>query len=261
MLLEAGHCVLGTTRHASRATELQRIGVRPLIVDVSERQALLQAVGTAAPHAVIHQLTDLSTRDTAANARLRMTGTRNLVDACEQAGVSVMVAQSISWAYAPGSGPAVESTPLDVEAPEPRATTVAGIVALESAVGRLPRWVCLRYGLLYGEGTWYAPDGALAEAARAGRLTATSAWTSFVHADDAALAAVQALEWPSGPINVVDDTPAQEIEWMPIFARRVGAPDPRLEPAVDGGRPVSNAAARALGWTPRHPSWCEELGR
>ncbi len=172
-----------------------------------------------------------------------------------------MVAQSISWAYAPGSGPAVESTPLDVEAPEPPATTVAGIVALESAVGRLRRWVCLRYGLNYGEGTWYASDGALAEAARAGRLTATSPWTSFVHADDAALAAVQALEWPSGPINVVDDTPAQEIEWMPIFARRVGAPDPRLGPAVDGGRPVSNAAARALGWTRRHPSWCDELGR
>jgi nucleoside-diphosphate-sugar epimerase len=156
MLLEAGHCVLGTTRHDSRAAELQRMGVRPLIVDVTERRTLLEAVGAAAPHAVVHQLTDLSTRDTAANARLRMIGTRNLVDACEQAGVSVMVVQSISWAYAPGPEPAVESTPLDVEAPEPRATTVARILALESAVARLPRWVCLRYGLLYGEGTWYA---------------------------------------------------------------------------------------------------------
>jgi nucleoside-diphosphate-sugar epimerase len=210
---------------------------------------------------VIHQLTDLSTRDTAANARLRILGTRNLVDACEQAGVSVMVAQSISWAYAPGSEPAVERTPLDVEAPEPRATTVAGILALESAIARLPQWVCLRYGPLYGEGTWYAPDRALAEAARAGSLTATSAWTCFVHVDDAALAAVQALEWPSGPINIVDDAPAREIEWMPIFARRVGARDPRLEPSVDGGRPVSNAAVRALGWIARHPSWRAELGR
>ncbi|MGC4941205.1 hypothetical protein [Kribbella sp. DT2] len=46
---------------------------------------------------------------------MRTIGTRNLVDAAQAAGVRRMVAQSISWAYAPGAEPATEDVPLDLD--------------------------------------------------------------------------------------------------------------------------------------------------
>ncbi|MEV4373740.1 hypothetical protein AB0J71_42255 [Nonomuraea sp. NPDC049637] len=38
----------------------------------------------------------------------------------------------------------------------------------------------LRYGTLYGPGTWYAPHGRIAARLRAGELRADDAVTSFV---------------------------------------------------------------------------------
>jgi nucleoside-diphosphate-sugar epimerase len=123
-----------------------------------------------------------------------------------------MIAQSIAWLCVPGDTPAVETDPLDPSAPG-----YAGVAALEESVARMKRGVVLRDGLFYGPGTWYAPDGLMAERARAGTLRPASSWTSFVHIDDAAAAAVAALEWPAGIVNIVDDEPATTAEWLPHF--------------------------------------------
>ena len=45
---------------------------------------------------------------------------------------------------------------------------------------------------------------------------------SFVHVDDAAGAAADALAWPAGFVNVCDDVPAPGREWVPAFGRAVG---------------------------------------
>jgi nucleoside-diphosphate-sugar epimerase len=123
---------------------------------------LAKAVQDAAPDAIIHQLTDLRTGDLQANAALRRFGTRNLVDAALATGVPRVVAQSIAWAYEGGDDPAGEQISLDLGAPEPRQTTVRGIVDLEEAVHQAPEWVVLRYGLLYGPDTWFAPAACVA---------------------------------------------------------------------------------------------------
>jgi nucleoside-diphosphate-sugar epimerase len=126
----------------------------------------------------------------------------------------------------------------------------------------MPRGVVLRYGALYGPGTWHDLDGAVAEALRRGEHVATPAWASFLHVDDAASAAVAALDWPAGPVNVVDDEPATAMDWMPVLAEAVGAPSPPAEPAAEAtGRPISNAAARALGWEPAFPTWRSGFAR
>ena len=122
--------------------------------------------------------------------------------------------------------PPPESTPLDIAASEPRRTTIEGIVALEGTAAELPDALILRYGLFYGPGTWFAPDGLRADDARAGKLVADGAVSSFVHVDDAAAVAVQALGWPGGPVNVCDNTPAAAQEWVPAFCDWVGAPSP-----------------------------------
>ncbi|HKE78379.1 MAG TPA: NAD(P)-dependent oxidoreductase [Solirubrobacteraceae bacterium] len=263
LLVERGDTVTAMTRRPDAAERLRSLGARPMVADAYDGAGLRAAMEQDRPDVVMHQLTDLSASDTAANAALRTEGTRNLVDAARAAGVARIVAQSVAWAYEPGETPADESVALEVGADEPRRTTVLGVAALEDAVREVPEWVVLRYGLLYGPDTWFAPDGARAEDARAGRLVADAAVTSFVHVDDAANAAVAALAWPSGNVNVCDDEPAAGTAWVPVFCAAVGAPAPPADPSArpPWARGASNARARrALGWEPRYPSWRSGLG-
>jgi nucleoside-diphosphate-sugar epimerase len=258
LLVGSGHHVTALTRRPERVPELRAAGADPAVVDVRDAAALGAAVRDIAPEVVVHQLTDLGSADLAANAELRVTGTRNLVDAALAAGARRVVAQSIAWAYAGGDSPADEDTPLDLDAPEPRATTVRGVAALEAAVREAPEWVVLRYGMFHGPGTWFAPDGLRAADALAGRLVADRDVTSFLHVDDAAAAAVAALEWPSGAVNVCDDEPAAALDWVPAFCASVGAPPPPVSdaPRRRWARGADNRRAREqLGWTPRHRSW------
>lgn len=260
LLRAQGHRVTALTRSGDGAAAIRSMGASAVIGDVRDREKLIRIVGAAAPDVVMHQLTDLSGGSSDANARIRTIGTRNLVDAARAAGVRRIVAQSIAWAYEGGPDPADEGTPLDLAAPAPRKTTIEGIVALETAVSELPEWVVLRYGLLYGPGTWYTGDGLMSDGARAGTLAATDDVSSFVHIRDAATAAVQALTWPPGTtVNVVDDEPAAAREWVPVFCAAVAAPKPPDRPPAPRtpwARGADNHYARKhLGWVPAHPSW------
>ncbi|GIF73996.1 NAD-dependent epimerase/dehydratase family protein [Asanoa siamensis] len=231
----------------------------PGAVDLFDRDGVMAAVAAARPDVVMHQVTTLASGDLAANSRLRQVGTRNLVDAALAAGVRRIVAQGIAWAYEPGLAPATEDTPFDAGAPEPRRTSVAGVAALEAAVREAPEWVVLRYGTLYGPDTWFARGGLMAQRAPAGAVRADADVSSLLHVDDAASAAAEALDWPSGAVNVCDDEPAPAAEWVPAFCAAVGVPAP---PVSTGERPhawargASNRHAReGLGWKPAYPSW------
>ncbi|GED15831.1 NAD-dependent epimerase/dehydratase family protein [Aneurinibacillus migulanus] len=258
LLVKEGHEVVGLTRNRHYAAELSSKGVQSVILDVFDREAVFSVLRETKPDTVIHQLTSLSARDFAEHARIRKEGTRNLVDASLEAGVRRMIAQSISWAYSPGEGPAVEDNALDLEAPLPRKTTVESVHALESAVAEMPEHVILRYGLFYGAGTWYASGGFIAEQVRQQQLPATEGISSFVHVDDAAHAAVLALHWPSGPFNIVDNEPAPGTEWLPIYADALGAPAPAVEhKSTRWERGAVNDKALQYGWKPRYASWRE----
>ena len=177
----------------------------PIVVDVFDAPALTAAVGAAQPAVVIHQLTDLpreldGTRIAASapgNARIRREGTRNLVAAAQAAGVHRFVVQSISFAYAPGGEPHPESDPLNLADPA-RAATVRGVADMEhqalAAAGI--EGIVLRYGLLYGPGTWYAtPDR-----------------KPGLHVDAAAQAALLAVtRGGRGAYNIADDDGAVSI--------------------------------------------------
>ena len=60
LLIEQGYEVHGTTRSQARASELERSGARPILLDAFDREAVLSAVAAVRPHVLIHQLTDLS---------------------------------------------------------------------------------------------------------------------------------------------------------------------------------------------------------
>ncbi|MFJ8105548.1 NAD-dependent epimerase/dehydratase family protein [Streptomyces sp. NPDC096132] len=262
-LVSAGHEVTGTARTTAGVERIRNLGATGVQVDALDPEELRRTVVAARPETVIHQLIDLSAADGAANGRIRREGTRNLVDAAKAAGVGRIVVQSISWAYGPGETPADERDPLDTTTAGPRARMVAAVRALEETAAELDTAVVLRYGLLYGPGTWYAPDGALAtaltgdrSAAFLGSTVANDAVSSFVHVADAAAAALLALDWPPGPVNIVDDDPAPAHTWLPALAHSLGVPAPERAAGRQGWeRGALNTLSRSRGWRPVRPTW------
>lgn len=257
MLIGAGYEVFGTTRDPGKTAQIEAIGAHPVLVDVFHRANLIAAVGNARPDVIIHQLTDLKAADFSATDRLRIVGTRNLVDAAKAAGVRRMIAQSLAIAYAHKAEPATEQDPFADETPALR-DTVKGVRALEAAVAELPEAVILRYGLFYGPGTWYSKNGPFADAVRRAERPAGKGSSSFIHVEDAARAAMRAIDWPPGVFNIVDDDPAPDTEWLPAFAAAIGARAPPKGEFNGYEQGASNAKVRReLGWKPLHPTWRE----
>jgi nucleoside-diphosphate-sugar epimerase len=199
LLLGAGHQVTGMTRSAESGRELERAGVTPAVLDVFDAVAVTTAVRRAQPEVVVHQLTDLPrvfdeakvVASYARNARIRIEGTRNLIAAARAAGARRFIVQSIAFVYTPGRQPHPETDPLNV-ADGPRVVTARGAAAMEEEVLGAAGLdgIVLRYGLLYGPGTWYDRPGH-----RPG-----------LHVDAAAQAALLALTRGSpGIYNVAED--------------------------------------------------------
>jgi nucleoside-diphosphate-sugar epimerase len=278
-LLKAGHEVTAMTRSVLRAAQLEAAGADPVVCDVFDADGVRAAMANAAPHAIIHQLTSLPTRLNWAdpnlfdqNNRVRTEGTRILVDAALATGAGRIVAQSIAFAYAPmGERVKEEDAALFIDAPPPFGDAVAAVVEHEQLVTGTAGidGLVLRYGMLYGPGTYYDRRGSTAADVIAGRVPLIEGATglySWLHVDDAASAAVAALgRGAPGIYNVVDDEPGPQPEWLPVLAQALGADPPApaemlpppntLEMSLRG---ASNAKAkRELGWRPRYASWRE----
>jgi nucleoside-diphosphate-sugar epimerase len=217
LVRNAGHSVIGTTRSAAKISEIEKLGAAGVAVDAFDAEGLKRAVVAAKPDVVVHQLTDLPDVSDPAqmaaarekNARLRIEGTRNLMAAALAAGVRRVVAQSIAFIYAPGEGPRKETDPLDSS--EAQRASIDGVKALEDAVLNTSGidGIVLRYGRLYGPGTWFGKPGS------AGSLTTGAA----------AQAALLALNrGASGIYNIAEDDGAFLVE----KARRELGFDPKV---------------------------------
>jgi hypothetical protein len=174
-LVQAGHVVGGVTRSPSKTELLSHLGAEPILCDVFDREALIQAVRDFKPDVVLNELTDLP--DDAAqiseladlNARIRTEGTRNLIEAARRSGSPKILAQSVAWQLPDG----------------PDAQAVA---ELERSV-LAEDGVVLRYGQFYGPGTYYEqqPPG-----------------EPRVHIDRAAERTVETLAEPTGIVVIID---------------------------------------------------------
>lgn len=191
LLLDAGYVVYGTTRSEVRAAELERAGVRPIVVDAYDAEALRACMASARPEIVINQLTnlphDLTPESLAAslaeNARVRIEGTKNLIDAARYCGARRFIAQSIAWAFEPGPEPHGDDDAIDVRA-QPSVATLERLT-LESPP---LEGVVLRYGYFYGPGTWFdKPNGNI-----------------NVHVDAAASATLRAIGGAPGAYNIAE---------------------------------------------------------
>ena len=172
LLVAAGHEVAGMMRSSAKVELLRGLGAEPVVCDVFGAAALHEVATVFQPEAVVNELTDLPGRPAAtneANARMRRQGGRNLLAAAKAAGASRFLAQSIAWQLPGDAGAAVSELERLVLAAD-------GVV--------------LRYGRLYGSGTYYEDENP--EPPR-------------VRVDAAARRTVRAIEAASGIVEVTDD--------------------------------------------------------
>ncbi len=143
LLVAAGHTVAGMTRSQAKVESLRKLGAEPAVCDVFDADALQQAIITFKPDVILNELTDLPDRldDLAEhaklNAKMRRDGTRNLLAAADAAQTPKVIAQSVAW--------------------DMKGEGAKAVAFLEHEV--LSRdGVIVRYGQLYGPGTFYERD-------------------------------------------------------------------------------------------------------
>lgn len=284
-LLAKGHTITILTRSAEKARALSEQGIEPAIADVFDPDAVTKVIRKAQPEVVIEQLTALPrtyTREALAatgplNNRLRTEGGANVLAAAAAAGVQRYLRQSIAFWAVPGPGLANEETPLAFDASPAVAADARLVTEIEHRLLSQPNieGIAMRYGFFYGPGTWFRPDGDVGEQVRQGQFPIIGngeGVASWLHIEDAATATVTAAEQGNRGIYLIaDDQPLRRREWLPPFARWVGAPPPphiSVEDALktEGGedavfygtkmRGVSNAKAkRELNFQPRPLEW------
>jgi nucleoside-diphosphate-sugar epimerase len=277
-LIDRGHDVIGTHVSPASGDRLRALGAEPVALDLLDARAVREAVREAQPDAIVHQATALGglkfkrsfDATFAGTNRLRTQGTDALLAAAREAGVDRFVAQSYASVQYAREGGAVktENDPLDSNPLPTMRESIAAMRHLEQAVLDAGG-IALRYGTFYG-----ADNDGLVEPVRRRQFPIIGdgggVW-SWIHLEDAAAAAVLALESGRlGVYNVVDDEPAPVREWLPVLAEVLGAKPPRRFPRWLGrlfageavvmmgteSRGASNAKAKdELGWTPRYASW------
>jgi 2-alkyl-3-oxoalkanoate reductase len=287
-LVATGHDVVGMTSSERGRQSLRNAGVESVVADVLDSQAVQVALEKVRPDAVIDELTSLPKRYTPEEMRaatdrdrtVRLEGGLNLQNAARVAGARRYIVQSTGFFYGPGSGLATESDPLALDASPAVSASVRTYTEIEQRVFSSSdlEGVALRYGFFYGPGTWFNPDGDVADQVRERKFAIVGSgqgvW-SWVHIEDAATATVAALECAPGVYNVVDNDPSEVSVWLPAFAAFLGAPEPprvsEAEALQIGGpdwiyystrlRGASNSKTKAkLGFAPRKLEWLATHG-
>ena len=222
------------TRSPAKADDLRHLGAEPVVCDVFDLDMLRSEVAAASPEAIFHLLTDLPDdvsaieASSAANARIRREGTANLLTSARVAGTTRFIAESVAWELPGDAGRAIAEL-------ERAVLHVGGVV--------------LRYGQLYGPGTYHElepPPAPRVQVDEAARRTA-AALRRAIWRDRGRRSDLR----PAGPIL---RRPAYSSAWSSRSAAQVRSMM-SIVSATD--RPFSSAAA----FTSSYRSWCSPISR
>lgn len=271
-LVAAGHEVTGLARSDEKARLLEGLGATPVRVSLFDPVALREAV--VGHEAVVNLATKIPPVAQSAlpwawkeNDRIRTEGSCNLVDAALAAGATRFVQESITFGYADRSEEWIdEESPMDVLPALESSRAAEEQTARFTAAGGTG--VVLRFAMFYGAGADHTDTFfALARRGLSPFPGRSGAYASLIHLDDAAAAAVAALDAPAGLYNVVDDEPLPRSEHDNVLAEAVGRRRLRRTPPVllrmgnknaeslMRSQRVSNRRFREVtGWRPRYPS-------
>src|SRR5262245_3248472 len=201
-LVARGHQVTATTRDPAKLGSLEQLGADAVVMDGLDAASVGEAVATARPDAIVHQMTAISEkvdlkhmdRWFAVTNRLRTEGTDHLLAAAEATCVPHVFGQSYSsWnGIREGGWVKTEEDPLDTYAGTPAEPVMTAVLHVEDAVVNAGG-AALRFGWLYGPGSM----DSLVEPVRKRQFPIVgggTGYSSWLHLDDAASATVLAVE-------------------------------------------------------------------
>ena len=227
MLMDSGHRVRALARDANSESRLKSTGAdlfRGGLFDLSSLRN-----GVKGCDAVLHLATRIPPPNQASrpgawkeNDRIRTEGTRNLVTAALESGVSTIIYPSVVFAY-PDRG----SEWIDAGIPPDRSPLLESTLTAETEVEKFTR--AGHCGIILRMGGFYGPTAGttryILRMARYGIAMAfgrADAYQPLIWVDDAALAVVDALSRASAGIyDVVDDEPLQRQELASALANAV----------------------------------------
>ncbi len=232
-LVRRGEQVLGTVRSRPRAAELDRLGIEPIVADVLNPETLDFPEAQHMLYCVGYDRTSRADRRT-----VHVQGLKNVLERLPAAVHRFVYASSTS-VYGQSDGSWVtEDSPAEPLHDAGRVCLLAEAVARQHFGTRQGALVVLRFAGLYGPGR--VIRRALLE--RGEPIPVDPAcYLNLVHIDDAARAAVAALDaaHPEPLYLVSDDRPVPRSEYYTLAARLLGARPPRYEPAGAAGREQS----------------------
>lgn len=289
LLRDGGEEVWGLTRTRERAAQLRGHGIHPAVGDLLDAASTRSALGDVGPDAVISVPIALPQRgpirpgDLRATNRLRVEGTRHLLEAAVMNGVRRFVSESIVAIYGYGDvarGLLDEASATERQAPfrslQPAVDALHKQEAMVLGAARRGEieGVIVRLGFYYGADVGSTRFMAKLLSRRAMPVSRKRGAMPWIEVNDAASGVVAALHHGrSGEIyNIVSDESIGLSDLAHEIAQQLGASPPRELPMWVirlGGRYaalmgetrlyVSNAKAKKeLGWEPRFPS--VELG-
>lgn len=130
------HDVVGLTRSADKIGLLESIGAEAVVGDAYDRDLLVRLVADLHSEIVVNLLTDLSAGDREANAQIRRVAGPIVLEAARAAGARRLAVESVAFPLEGAAAEAVASLEQD---------------ALGSGLEAL----VIRFGNLWGPGTWY----------------------------------------------------------------------------------------------------------
>ena len=275
LLLDGGHSVTAVARSAERRAHLERLGARPVQVDLFDAAGVRSAV--AGHDVVINLATHIPPPSKAffpgawrENDRIRREASRIIADAAIAAGASRLIQESFAGSY-PDRG----DQWIDERTPVHPAKHTRSTLDAEREADRFTRegriGIILRFALFYGPDSPHMRDTiAFVRKGKAPTFGRPDGFISSVSMDDAAAAVAGALTVPSGVYNIVDDRPLTRQEYFESLAAALGVGMPWLPPpwmaklagslgeTIARSLRLSNAKFKgASGWAPRYPSVVE----
>jgi len=238
LLVARGDLVTAMGRSPEKRAWLESVGARAVSVGLFDGDGLRRVLDEAEADSVLNLATHMPSstfrmllrRSWKENDRVRREGSATLVDAALAAGVERFVQESFAPNYTDAGDAWIdEAAPLH---PAPHSRTV---LDAERSASRFAEGggvaVVLRFAGFYG------PDRLLRTMMGTVRRgwaplpgPGGAFWSSVSH-EDAATAAVAALDVSGGVYNVCDDEPLTRQEFAAAVAGAVGAPTPRPMPA------------------------------
>jgi len=271
LLQQARHDIRALARTSQQAQALEATGIEAIVGDGLQAQMQQQLPELIKGcEVVIHIATAIPANLAEPSAwettnRLRTEGTRVLLDAALQAGVTCYLQQSIVMAY-PDSGNVWLDEDQSLDIAQTRPWISGAVIEMERMVRAVSpdrlRWIILRGGQYVGPGTGQEK---LLERLRKGQVEIPGNGQRFlspIHVADMAEAIALALSRaPSGSIYQIVDQPLRYRDYLTGLADRLHLPHPPYNaslPEEPSFRCSNQRAQEQLGWHPQHSIWPDE---